>query len=218
MLQEMIGLVLEEIKVRETLLVTGSGGLTQPPLGVVEYKVGQCSVQFYDASDYNEHMSNMHGVTTSIQDLVQPSFKPSAPAYDSSARNGNPQDNQTIRVLGMLAPTLKASRKMVASIEVSKLRPNPGKKDMAEGLEELELVLISDGKYDGTNRIMSIEDFGHIVARMRELVDEANWVDMEGGYIQASGKTKKRPHALNLDHASEAIKGVINNKQGLEDL
>ena len=26
---------------------------------------------------------------------------------------------------------------------------------------ELELVLMSDGKYDGANRVLSIEDFGH---------------------------------------------------------
>ena len=73
---------------------------------------------------------------------------------------------------------------------------------------------MSDGKYDGVNRVLSIEDFGQIVARMRELVDDANWVDMEGGYIRASGKPMKRPHALNLDHASEAIKGVINKNSG----
>ena len=69
--QEMIDLVLEEIKVRETLLVIGIGGLTGPPLGVVEYKFGQCSVQFSNARDYNEHMINIHGVTTFLQDLVQ---------------------------------------------------------------------------------------------------------------------------------------------------
>ena len=31
---------------------------------MVEYKIGQCSVQFTNARDYNEHMINIHGVTT----------------------------------------------------------------------------------------------------------------------------------------------------------
>ena len=44
--QEMIDLVLEEIKARETIMVAGNVGVARPPLGVVEYKIGQCGVQF----------------------------------------------------------------------------------------------------------------------------------------------------------------------------
>ena len=101
--QEMIDLVLEEIKVRETILVVGSVGVARPPLGVVEYKIGQCSVQFFDASDYNEHMRDIHGVITSLQDLVQSNLypNPSAPAYNP---NDGSQNNQAMGVLGMGGP------------------------------------------------------------------------------------------------------------------
>ena len=95
-------------------------------------------------------------------------------------------------------------------LKITKLQPNPGKTEVAWGIVSLELVLMVDGKSDGANWVLSIEDFEHIVARMRELVDNEIWVDIEDGYIRASGETIKRPHALNLDHVLKAIKGLVN--------
>ena len=49
---------------------------------------------------------------------------------------------------------------------------------------------------------------------MKELVDEANWPDMERAYTQVSGRKWERGHALNIDHMEEAIREVINKNSG----
>ena len=46
--------------------------------------------------------------------------------------------------------------------------------------------------------------------RIRELIDDGNWADVEDGYIRASGEALSRPHAINWDHVLEAIKGMVN--------
>ena len=48
-------------------------------------------------------------------------------------------------------------------LKITKLRPNPGKKEVACGIVCVEIVLMVDGKSDGANRVLSIEDFEHIV-------------------------------------------------------
>ena len=60
----------------------------------------------------------------------------------------------------------------------------------------------------------SIDDYGYILARKRELVDEANWPDMERAYTRVSGKKWQRAHALNIDHMMEGIREVINKNSG----
>ena len=76
-------------------------------------------------------------------------------------------------LLGMLIPTLKSIKaKGGKYMEVTKMLPNPGKKEVDDGLEELEIVRAADGKYyqASGNRVLSINDYGHMVTRMMELV------------------------------------------------
>ena len=67
--------------------------------------------------------------------------------------------------------------------KIPKLPPNPEKMKAAIGIVNLEIMLMVDGKSDFVSRVLSEEDFEHIVARMRELIDDENWVDIKNGYI-----------------------------------
>ena len=54
-------------------LIKNSPGIKRPSLGVASYKVGQCEVQLSDAGAYNDHMRDIHGVSTEIRDSGYPS-------------------------------------------------------------------------------------------------------------------------------------------------
>ena len=51
------------------------------------------------------------------------------------------------------------------------------------GIVNLEVMLMVDGKSDFVSRVLSEEDFEHIVASIRELIDNENWVDIKNGYF-----------------------------------
>ena len=65
--------------------------------------------------------------------------------------------------------------------EISKLPPNPEKMKAAIGIVNLEIALMVEGKSDGAIRELSKEDFEQIVMRMREMIDDGNWADIEDG-------------------------------------
>jgi len=94
--------------------------------------------------------------------------------------------------------------------EIRKLPPNPEKMEMIDGMANLEIRLIGDGNSEGTNRVLSKEGFKQIRMRMRQLIDDENWDDVEDGYIRASGVALSIHHAINLDHVLEAMERLVN--------
>ena len=93
----------QDIIPMEIELIKNSPGIKRPSLGVASYKVGQCEVQLSDAGAYNNHMRDIHGVSTELRDLVQyPSLN--TPPPPSQNPNGGGVDS----ILSIVVPTLKS--------------------------------------------------------------------------------------------------------------
>ena len=61
---------------------------------------------------------------------------------------------------------------------------------------------------------MPLDAYGHVTSRMKELVHESNWSEMERAYAQIFGKKWERGHELDIDHMELAIKEIINKNSG----
>ena len=69
--QDLDDICRQNIRPMEIDLIKNSLGIKRPSLGVQSYKVGQCEVQLSDAGAYNDHMRDIHGVSTELRDPVQ---------------------------------------------------------------------------------------------------------------------------------------------------
>ena len=85
-----------------------------------------------------------------------------------------------------------------------------------EGIEELKTVLAADGNWarDTGTRKTPLDAYGHVILRMKELVDESDWPAMERKYHQLSGRNWERGHVLDIDQMETAIREVISNNSG----
>ena len=63
--------------------------------------------------------------------------------------------------------------------KIPKFPPNQEKMEAAIGIINLEVMLMVHGKSDFVSRVLSEEDFEHIVVRWREEIDDENWVDIK---------------------------------------
>ena len=119
-------------------LIKNSPGIKRPKLGVASYKVGQCEVQLSNAGAYNDHMRDIHGVSTKIRDSgytsnMHPSLN--TPSLPSQNPNGGGVDS----ILSIVVPTLKSiDAKGGKYRAVTKMCANPGRKEVEEGIENLE--------------------------------------------------------------------------------
>ena len=91
-----------------------------------------------------------------------------------------------------------------------RMKAKPGRKEVEEGIEELKIILVADGRWETGKRKIPLETYGHVTTRMKELVHESNHPEMERAYSQISGRKWERGHEMNIDHMESAIKKIIN--------
>ena len=87
--QEMDDLCRQDIKPLEIMLIKNSLGMKRPSLGVKSYKVGQCEVQLSDAGAYNDHMRDIHGLSTELRGTVQSNQYPNLDTPPAPSQNSN---------------------------------------------------------------------------------------------------------------------------------
>ena len=59
------------------------------------------------------------------------------------------------------------------------MRANPGRKEVEEGIEELKIILAADGRWARESGTKKTPLDGYVTSRMKDLVHESNWDDME---------------------------------------
>ena len=175
----------------EQYLIGKTTRKAHPRLPLKSYKIGQCEVQLGDASAYNNHMRNLHGVRTEVEEGGY-----SANIYpDLSGMSSNPPSNEGVEsLLGAMVPTLKTiSATGGKYIEVNRMKAKPGRKEVEEGIEELKIILAADGRWarETGTRKTPLDAYGHVTTRMKELVHESNHPEMERAYSQISGRNGK---------------------------
>ena len=145
-------------------------------------------------------MRDIHGVRTEVREGGY-----SANIYPdlNNMPSTSPSNGGVESLLGVMVPTLKSIRaKGGKYIEVNRMRANPGRKKVEEGIEELKIILAADGRWareTGTKKI-PLDAYGHVTTRMKELVHESDHPEMERAYSQLSGRKWERGHEMAIDH------------------
>ena len=99
-------------------------GIKRPKLRLDSFKIGTCDVQLGDDDAYNDHMRNLHGVTTTVS-----SKKHKSGIYPSL--DTTPKSNGVEKVLNELVPTLKTiSAAGGKHIPMNRLKAKPGRKEV----------------------------------------------------------------------------------------
>ena len=112
----------------------------RPRLKIKSFTIGQCEVQLGDDDAYDDHMKNLHGVTTQVS--VQKFKSNIYPDLNTASSGGGVE-----KVLTELGPTLKViSHTNGNHVPISKLQAQPGRKEVEMGIEDLKINLISDGR------------------------------------------------------------------------
>ena len=76
-------------------------------------------------------------------------------------------------------------------------------------------VLKDAGRYNPNLTVQSQSDFGHIVARLKELLDKSDMEDFQNSYLRVSeGKSFDVSHTINMTHVLEALSSIINKNSG----
>ena len=163
--------------------------LKRPAVGIYSYKLGWCGMQLGSASEYNDHVRDIHGVKLEIQE--DEDHETSTSDQDNSTWEP-PAEEGTTKALKIMVPTLKRISANTGNyIPMNRMRAKPGRKEVEEGIEELKNVLAADGNWarDTGTRKTPLDAYGHVILRMKELVHEADWPAMERKYHQLSGRT-----------------------------
>ena len=89
-------------------------------------------------------MRDIHGVRTEVREGgYSTNIYPDLNNMPSSS----PSNEGVEGSLGIMLPTLKSiSAKGGKYIEVNKIRANPGRKEVEEGIEELKIILAANGR------------------------------------------------------------------------
>ena len=153
-------------------------------------------------------MRNLHGVSTEVEERrYQSNIYPDLNSMSPNA----PSNNGVESLLGAMVPTLKTiSATGGKYIEVNRMKANPGRKEVEEGIEELKVILATDGRWETGKKKISLDAYGHVTTRMKELVHESDHPEMERAYSQLSGRKWERGHELLIEHMEKAIREVIN--------
>ena len=123
--QELKNRCQQDLIVFETQVIGRTTGTAHPRLRIKSYKIGQCEVQLGDASAYNNHMRDLHGVRTEVQEGEY-----SANIYpDLSSMSTSPSNRGVESLLGAMVPTLKTiSATGGKYIEMKRMKTKPGRK------------------------------------------------------------------------------------------
>ena len=129
---------------------------------IKSYTIGLCEVQLGDNEAYNDHMKNLHGVTTQVSSKKLKSNI--YPDLDTMSGGGGVE-----KVLTELGPTLKViSHTNGNHVPISKLQAQPGKKEVEMGIEDLKINLISDGRLIPGAKKTHLDHYGHTRAQVSE--------------------------------------------------
>ena len=176
----------------------------RPKMRIKSYTIGLCEVQLGDDEAYNDHMKNLHGVTTQVSSKKLKSNI--YPDLDTMSGGGGVE-----KVLTELGPTLKViSHTNGNHVPISKLQAQPGKKEVEMGIEDLKINLISDGRLIPGAKKTHLDHYGHVTQRMLELVHENDQPQMKRTYAQLSKHRWERGHEIHIDIMEKAIRDIIN--------
>ena len=179
-------------------------GIKKPKLRLESFQIGTCEVQLGDEDAYNDHMRNLHGVTTTISNKRHRSGL--YPNLDAT-----PKSNGVEKVLNELVPTLKTISSSTGNhIPMNRLQAKPGRKEVQMGIEDLKVNLIADGRLVPGELTAPLDSYGHITQRMKELVHENDHPAMIRTYAQLAGRRWERGHKLVVEHMEKAIRDIIN--------
>ena len=71
-------------------------------------------------------------------------------------------------------------------------------------------MLAADGRWETGKKKVTLDAYGHVTTRMKELVHESDHPEMEKAYSQLSGRKWERGHELLIEHMETAIREIIN--------
>ena len=192
----------------------------RPALGISKAKIAICECRFADGASYNAHMESIHGIQTTFKDEIEfypatPSAPPPPMYPDLNARNPAFPDptSAALEAILPLVQAMKSSQERY--IPLTKLRARPGKKEVQDGKTDFLLVLKNAGRYNSNLAVQGLADFGNIMDRLKELVDENDMEDLRNCYRRVSeGKSFEKSHEVNMKHLLEALSSIVNKNSG----
>ena len=113
-------------------------GQVRPKLKLMAIEMIVCNVTFSTHTDYNIHCKLVHGVNTSAVYRHAPGAPPVEVNPEASGIQG--------MVEGLTHVMKNMSSKNDQPIPLCMLTPQPGKKDVTEGIKEFQVILKSTGK------------------------------------------------------------------------
>ena len=170
-----------------------SPGTKRPRMQLDSFTIGICEVQLGDDDAYNDHMKNLHGVTTQVSSKKLKSNI--YPDLNTPSSGGGVE-----KVLTELGPTLKViSHTSGNHVPISRLQAKPGRKEVEMGIEDLKINLISDGRLVPGAKKTHLDHYGHVTQRMLELVHENDQPQLKRTYVQLSKHRWERGHEVHIE-------------------
>ena len=186
--------------------------IKRPEIGLTKIRIGWCKMQSRNATEYNDHARDFHGIILDCQEDQEASMSD----QDDSIQDQQVEEGAT-KALEVMVPALRrigANKGKYVPLNGMKMKPS--KKEVEEGIEELKNVIAADGSWARATdaKTTPLDAYGHIVTRIRELIHEDDWPKMERKYCQLSGKKWGRNQVMKISHIETAIREVICQNSG----